>query len=795
MTERFAPGWPGLAPTWTSSSKSGVGTSLRSGSRVWFTVSHGIINEVYYPRIDKACIRDMELIVTDGRDFFSEEKRHSRSEVTWIAPGVPAFRLLNTCLEGRYSIDKLVLSDPHREVLLQKICFTPLRGSLSDYHLYVLAAPHLGNFGSDNTAWFGDYKGVPMLMAERDGHGLAIACSSPWLKRSVGFVGSSDGWQDLKRNRRIADEFTRAENGNVALVGEIDLRPNDQIALALGFGTNTSEAAQRAHASLIDGFDSAQEAYVADWQAWQKSLATPDVTPAPKVYQTSAAVLRIHEDKSFPGGIIASLSIPWGFSKGDEDLGGYHLVWPRDLVETAGALVAVGAREDALRVLNFLQSTQDGDGHWPQNMWLDGSPYWSGVQMDETAFPILLVELLQREDCLGGATLAAAWPMVRNAAAFLVANGPVTQQDRWEEDAGYSPFTLATEIAALIVAADLADLHGEPVVAQYFRETADTWNDSIEKWTYVTDAGLAAACGVDGYYVRITPPPASDSASPLDGFVAIKNRPIGQDLEPIRSTVSTEFLALVRFGLRSPRDPRILNTLKVIDALLKMDTPQGPLWHRYNDDGYGEHEDGDPFDGSGKGRLWPLLSGERAHYELAAGNVKQADRLRQTLEACAGEGDMIPEQTWDASDIPEKELWFGRPSGSARPLVWAHAEYIKLVRSLQTGRIFDQPRAVSERYIDQRRETPFASWRFNNRCRRMAAGRTLRVEATAPFMLHWSSDGWHSNFDVVARDTTVGIYVVDLPTRSMPSESTIQFTFKWTADNRWDGTNYSVEIV
>ncbi|MFP3581742.1 hypothetical protein SB659_19475, partial [Arthrobacter sp. SIMBA_036] len=90
------------------------------------------------------------------------------------------------------------------------------------------------------------------------------------------------------------------------------------------------------------------------------------------------------------GAIIASLSIPWGSSKGDDDLGGYHLVWTRDLVETAGGLLAAGAHADALEVLDYLVATQEADGHWVQNSWLDGRPYWKGIQMDETAFPILL---------------------------------------------------------------------------------------------------------------------------------------------------------------------------------------------------------------------------------------------------------------------------------------------------------------------------------------------------------------------------------------------------------------------
>ena len=336
------------------------------------------------------------------------------------------------------------------------------------------------------------------------------------------------------------------------------------------------------------------------------------------------AVLRTHESKDFVGGIIASLSIPWGFNKGDEDLGGYHLVWPRDLVETAGALVAGEAPVDALRVLRYLESTQEADGHWAQNLWLDGRPYWGGIQMDETAFPILLLDLLRREagDLLGD--LRRWWPLVRNAASFIVRNGPVTQQDRWEEDGGYSPFTLSVEIAALLAAADVADLLGETVSAEYLRDTADTWNDNIERWTYTIDGDLARQVGVEGYYVRIAPD-SDGAASPLQGFVPIKNRPPDQSSVRASAVISPDSLALVRFGLRAHDDPRILNTIKVVDALLRAKLPQGPCWYRYNGDGYGEHDDGSPFDGTGVGRPWPLLAGERAHYEISAGRPEFAD--------------------------------------------------------------------------------------------------------------------------------------------------------------------------
>lgn len=797
--EMYAPGQPGIPPRWTSSAKSGVGTALNLASRLWFTLSHGILDEIYYPRLDWACTRDLGLIVTDGETFFSEEKRQAFHQVEYLAKGVPAYHLINTCIEGRYRIEKQVIADPKRDVVLQYTRFVPLKGSLSDYHLYVLLAPHLGNRGTGNTGWVGDYKGNPMLFAEREGEAaLALASSVPWLQRSAGFVGASDGWQDLNQHRHMTWRYTRAENGNVALTGEIDLQANNgEFVLALGFDSHAFSAAHHARASLLDGFESSLQQYIEDWQQWQADLLSLEGPGQDKddLYRISTAVLHTHEAKQFPGGIIASLSIPWGFAKGDDDLGGYHLVWARDLVETVGGLMAAGAQQAARRVLRYLQITQESDGRWPQNMWLDGTAYWTGVQLDEVGFPILLAAQAWREGTLDTDELAALWPMVRRAAGFIVRNGPVTQQDRWEEDPGYSPFTLAVEISALLAAADLAEMAGEPDVAAYLQQTADTWNANIEAWIYVTDTDLAREVGVEGYYVRIAPPDTAEAASPKDGFVPIKNRPPDQSNIPADRTVSPDALALVRFGLRDARDPHIINTVKVIDRLLKVDTPYGPGWHRYNGDGYGEHEDGEPFNGMGIGRIWPLLTGERAHYELAAGREAEARRLMRVMEAFANEGGMLPEQVWDSPDIPGKELYFGKPSGSAMPLVWAHAEYVKLRRSLREKQVFDLLPQAAQRYVFNQTGSPYTTWRFNHKSRVMPAGHTFRIEVLARALVHWSADNWQTSRDSHTRDTGLGVHLVDLPTAELPAGTKLRFTFYWPHANRWEGVDFAVEIT
>ncbi|HET7441786.1 MAG TPA: glycoside hydrolase family 15 protein, partial [Terriglobales bacterium] len=446
------------------------------------------------------------------------------------------------------------------------------------------------------------------------------------------------------------------------------------------------------------------------------------------------------------------------------------------------------------RVLRYLESTQEADGHWPQNMWLDGRPYWSGLQMDETAFPIVLVDMLRRQAPKSLGPAERWWPLVQKAAAFLVRNGPVTQQDRWEEDAGYSPFTLAVEVAALLAAADIADLVGQTTSATYLRDTADNWNDNIERWTYATDTLLSRQIGVDGYYVRIAPPEVDSAGSPVQGFVPIKNRPLPASMDEATHVISPDSLALVRFGLRAPDDPRILNTVKVIDALLLAKLPQGPCWYRYNGDGYGEHEDGSPFDGTGTGRPWPLLAGERAHYELAAGRPAIAEALLRVIELSTEGGRLIPEQVWDSANLPERELFLGKPSGSACPLVWAHAEYIKLRRSLRDGQIFDQAPQTVQRYVREKKSSAYFAWRYNNKPRSMPCGKILRLILLSPGMVHWSFDDWKTFKDEYARNTGLGVYTVDLPTQKLPVGQDIRFTFYWPDADRWEGADFAVRI-
>ena len=780
-----APGKPGIVPRWTSSAKTGVGTAIGKASDVWFTLSHGIVNEVYFPRIDTACTRDMGFIVTDGKDFFSEEKRHARHDYKLLSDGVFAHQLTNTCDQGRYKIEKTVITDPNRNVLLQEVQFTPLKGDLKDYHLHVLLAPHINNSGTGNTGWIGDYKGVPMLLAERKGITLACAASAPFIGMNCGYVGTSDTWQDLSKNKKMTFFYESADDGNIALGAEIDLLACDgKFVIALGFGEDFEEASLQVRASLSFDFPSICKDYATSWE--EVHAACSDLCASDKeggkLFRTSIAVLKCHKEKRISGGNIASLSIPWGFDKGEDNLGGYHLIWPRDQVETAFAFLAADDKISARQTLRFLLCTQEADGHWEQCFWVDGKPYWEGTQLDETAFPILLADALKNANCLD---TIDPFPMVAKAAAFIAQNGPSSEQDRWEEEEGYNAFTISLEIAALLAAADFFDKNNKPLSASYLRETADWWNDNIENWLYVKDTELAKKLNIEGYYVRVAPSEICENIEAHSKTLIIKNRPPEESEYTFSEIVSIDALALVRFGLRAADDPKMLNTVKAIDSLLKTDTKKGPVWYRYNEDGYGEHADGSSYDGTGIGRGWPLLVGERAHYELAKGDHKQAMELLRTYAKMAGEGGLFPEQIWDTDDIPERRLYNGHSTGSAKPLVWAHAEYITLLRSLKDGKIFGQPTQTVERYIKNNTKSSHAIWRVDHKTPCMPKGKILRIQSKDPGSVRFSLDGGKDFEEIAMQEIAdLSLFYCDLPTQK--ADKIVQFLV--------DNDRFEVEI-
>lgn len=796
-------GAPGIAPRWTSSAKEGVVTSGSPQSRVWATLSHGILNEVYYPTIDRPQIRDLQFLVTDGAQFLHEEKRDLAHEVVCVpcADGATlGYRITNADPEGRYRIVKEVISDPERSCVLVHARVEVADEWKGRLQVYVLLAPHLDGGGWGNSARVVTTAGQRVLLAWKNRVSLALGTNRGFTRTSCGYVGFSDGWQDLKQNFRLDWQFPHVEDGNIAVIGEVDLSQEPEFVVGLAFGEHPHAAVTALTQALSVPFPCHRAQFLESWRRSSPRDLTPQTGDRGLLYRVSHNILLAHEDKTYGGAYVASASIPWGDAKGDEDLGGYHLVWARDMVQTALALLACGDTENPRRSLIYLACSQGADGGFPQNFWLNGEAYWGGVQLDEVAFPVILAWRLWQAQGLGDFD---PFPMVLAAAGFLVRQGPITEQERWEEASGYSPSTLAAAIAALICAADFARARQEVTTAAFLEDYADFLERHIESWTVTGKGGLVP--GIARHYIRITPRAVDDpmpDADPDNAVLTLNNQaPEGPHHFPARDVVDGGFLELVRYGIRAAGDALIEDSLAVVDAMLKVETPFGPCWHRYNHDGYGDGPMGEPFLGWGKGRAWPLLTGERGHYELAAG--RDPHPYIRAMEGFASAGSMLPEQVWD-EDRPDLGKQRGRPAGSAMPLAWAHAEYIKLVRSSADGQVFDHIAPVAARYLAPRRvrrKRPIEYWKPVYQVREVPAGCVLRIMAPTSFVLHWSTDGWAHVTDTRSNSGGLGSDFVDIVMPSVPGAAAC-FTFYWTGDARypffnrraqqWEGRDYQV---
>ncbi len=791
-------GAPGIEPRWTRGAKDGVGTAYSEGSTVWYTVARGVLTEIYYPTIDMPQTRDIGFLVSDGHSFVHDEKRHLTHTMEKVHPDALGFVVTNSDPDGRYRVVKEIIADPHAAVVLVRVRLEAgPRGSedfLAGLHLYVLAAPHLGGDGAADSGYVKDYAGRPVLAAvdEDDGTWLMIGANAPLLKRSVGYVGFSDGWQDLMAHKRMEWEFSEAPRGNIALMAEIDVSKKREFTLGIAFGDSDHRAASTLSQSLGTRYNSDHRPrFIRQWQRAATGILPLEEQSLDggKLYRTSHALLLAHEDKSYPGALIASTSIPWGEAKGDEDLGGYHLVWTRDMCNSSSALLASDDVTTPLRSLIYLACTQRPDGGFYQNFWIDGRPYWRGIQLDEVSFPIVLAWRLHRLQALGNFD---PYDMVLKAAAYVINQGPFTMQERWEENSGYSPSTLAANIAGLVCAAEFALERGDLETAHFILDHADFLESHVEGWTVTTQGTLHA--GVPRHFIRIHPVDPTSTRCAEDpnlGILGVKNVPPGERWEwPAKDVIDAGFLELVRYGIRRAGDPLFEDSLRVVDAHLRAETPAGPVWRRYNHDGYGESALGEPFKGHGVGRPWPLLGGERAHYELAAG--RDITPYLRTLETVASEIGLLPEQVWDDADRPRQFLFRGKPTGAAMPLMWAHAEYIKLLRSRRDGAVFDLIPPVAERYLGRKGRHDLEVWKWNRRVSRIEGGKTLRVLCESPFRLHVTGDGWATARDL---DSTARLHshYVDLPT-APGARAPLVFTFYWTDAGRWEGTDFTVEL-
>ncbi|MCB0994009.1 MAG: hypothetical protein KDB21_02880 [Acidimicrobiales bacterium] len=700
-----APGAPGIGATWSSSAKDLVTTALTGQSRVWLTLGHGIGNEIYWPSTGRPQLRDLGFLVHHNETWV-EVKRSNRYRLETPGPALLVPRVVHIGDGWELRLDWIV--DPNRDVVLVDYELTGEADAL-----VVLVAPHLGAGEYPNTAWVDEE-----LHAVSDGvpAALTVRCSAGFRAVSAGYVGVSDGWQDLVANGArggMSWHYARADVGNVAMTGEIPLVGT----LAVGIADTIEGATVLARSSLAEGARAVGARFLDGWERFATELDLSGVPPEWRwMAGRSAAVLACHEDRTFPGAVVASLSIPWGNQR--SDLGGYHLVWARDAAECALGRLALGDRAAADRTVRWLVATQQPDGHWTQNAFPDGRAFWTGVQLDEVALPVVLAAAakVDRDD-------APVRDMVRRAVGYLVRHGPASEQDRWEENAGTNAFTLAVVVAALVVARRWL----EPSEAEYCEALADYWNARVEDWLYARGGELAEGRGIEGYYVRLG---RADEELDACGRIDVRNR-IGEHPAP-DELIACDFLALVRFGLRRADDRRVVDTVRLIDEVLAVELPTGVAYRRYNGDGYGEHADGTPFDGTGIGRPWPLLTGERGHYAYQAG--EDPSPYLRSMVAMAGPGQLLPEQVWDAATLAERLLETGRPTGSAMPLAWAHAEFVKLATCAARGRPIEMLDEVVARYSTPRSAQCWF-WRVDAPLDAVPAGVAVVVDHEAPFEL------------------------------------------------------------
>jgi glucoamylase len=538
-------------------------------------------------------------------------------------------------------------------------------------------------------------------------------------------------------------------------------------------------------------YEQSKKRFLDQWARLQGKFE--DLAPAASdggaLYRISLRLLLAHEDKNYPGAMVASLAIPWGEARGDENgNAGYHLIWTRDLVQSALGLLAAGQTETPLRAFLYLAASQEESGNFPQNFWVNGTPFWQGLQLDEIAFPLILAHRLWKA---GAITLDFIEETGLRTVSFLLLAGPITQQDRWEECHGIGPSTLAVLITAMICAAEMAESAGDTCEQRVAEEYADWLESQIERWT-VTRSGCLVG-NIREHYVRINPVAPGETPDSVDERqITLNNIPPGnQNTFPAKAIVDAGFLELVRYGIRKPTDPLIISTLKVVDALLRTDTPSGTVWRRYNHDGYGQQTDGSSYVDVGQGRGWPLLVGERGHYEVAA-QRNAADCIRW-MEGLATPTHLLPEQSWDAPETTDGRQKKGRPTGSAVPLLWAHAEYIKLLRSQRDGRVFDLNERVAARYLTSDRSVHVTFWSFAYPIASVPAGATLRVIACADFDLLYSTDAWVTKQQIASQRTKIRVAMADIAVPNV-HDSSLQFTFYWRDAGHWEGRNFCASV-
>src|ERR1700677_366831 len=696
-----APNCCGLAPVHDYSQKSMVGTAVNSAaSAVYFTGYRGDVSEIYYPTVDTLATANMEFLVGDtARTFLDEEKNQSWT-VTRPGFGVKRGQAQDRNPGHNWQVTKTIFSDPSNNTLIQQTTFKALSGkTVGDFNLYVLYKPYLKNAAMINSAKTVSSGGQTYLVASsNDGSEFsALGASLGWTVENAvtmisnGYSGVNDGWQDLNMNNpspfTMRWAYSSAPNGNVAQMGWLNTAGNTATSVAfnvvVGFGSTQAAAIAAASNTLGEDLAAQQSLYDNAWHGYAAGLSSQNGA-ADDQYYLSAMTLKTMQDKS-NGAMIAGIGTPWGYASGDDNLG-YHLVWSRDMFKFANALITAGDTASAASAVKWLFTTdiEPGAGRFPQNAFVTGAPYRDVVQMDEQAMPMILAYRL------GPTVYDPLWPQIKQIANYIIGNGPWTQEERWEETPGYSPSTIAAEIAGLVDAAQIALENGDADDAGTWLNAADYWQQNVTGWTYTTQGcpNINAYCNNTSTYIRINTSPArggplpggwNPTANPNPNMVININNNGG----PHRAIdiVDGGFLELVRMGVKPPNDPTIAVSLATYDNV--------------------------------SGRLWPIFDAERGNYAIAAsGSGSAGAPYLSTLKALSTSQGFISEQVFSPpvtlpGDIDDSSGWVvadppgqtpGSITGSMEPLNWAQGEYINLLADIAAGKVLDIPQAVCSRY-------------------------------------------------------------------------------------------------
>jgi glucoamylase len=808
-----APDGPGVLSRYDLARKDCVGTAANRRSKVWYTVADGVLSDVYSPTIDNTNVQSLRFIVTDGHTFTDLQGRDTSYTVRTTDRGGMACEVTTTAANGRWRLVTEYVTDATRDSVVMRNKLVAMQGPLRDLRLYVRYDATMNGNGGGGAANGGadsaivdarttalvsfDTSTVSQALNRDYGVPLfgALRGDRPFLQATSGFAASpSDGLTQLDNARALTQTYAEAVDGNVVQTGQVDVGSNGSFTLALGYGQSQESAVGAAGSSAAAPFNTTRRQYVDTWQQYDAKLdRLPQIDGldnAGAAYLLSANVLKASEDKTFPGAIVASLASPWGqaVSAGDEPggrpvyFGSYREIFSRDLYEAFTGLLATGDLATARDSVRWLFERQQlPDGRFPRNSLVNGkvAPDTGGDQLDETSYPILMALQagLDRD--------AGLWPRIKKAADFVVSRGPAFGSERWEEQSGFSPSTIAAEIAGLVAAGVIGEHNGDAASSRVYYATADDFARRIKEWTVTTSRPLAPR-----YFIRL-----SRNGDPNEAVsYNLGNGSISADQ---REVIDAGFLELTRLGILPPDDPDVLASLDVVDEVIRVETRSGSGFYRYGtlsagtEDGYGDCWEDDPTNcapsgrpwptgNSGSGHYWPVLSGERAQHEIATGDRASALTLAGSMLASSWGVGLVPEQSWEnpqldaspfGSDPAVASIGFtnGEAAGSATPLTWAQAQLVRLLVGLTENAVIEQPAQVRARYVEHAPPTPVPVTIISPSAGSLVTTETVTVTGTTEpgatvDVSAYAADADGATTTVTTAAGANGSYSVDVPT-------------------------------